>query len=152
MSIALERTGDYLDELSGRLRRLGPLAAGLFVLVSGGYGYLQVAQADHYRQLAENNRLREARLQARRGLITDSHGRILVENVGKVAPKKHLEAGVAELMQLNIIQCLGTMLDSTYIFKPSFFFISSPILYTHLTIFLSSLPQYFYNFNLAVVF
>jgi len=37
---------------------------------------------------------------------------VMVENVGKVDPKKHLEAGVAELMQLNIIQCLGTMLDT----------------------------------------
>ena len=49
---------------------------------------------------------------------------VMVENVGKVDPKKHLEAGVAELMQLNIIQCLGTMLDSTCIFKPSFFSLS----------------------------
>lgn len=33
-----------------------------------------------------------------------------VLNVGKIDPRKHLEAGVEELMANNIIQCLGTML------------------------------------------
>jgi 26S proteasome regulatory subunit N11 len=37
---------------------------------------------------------------------------ILVENVGKIDPKRHLEASVSELMSSNIIQCLGTMLDT----------------------------------------
>ena len=37
---------------------------------------------------------------------------VLVDNVGKVDPKKHLEASVADLMSANIIQCLGTMLDT----------------------------------------
>ena len=37
---------------------------------------------------------------------------ILVDNVGKVDPKRHLEAKVADLMSANIIQCLGTMLDT----------------------------------------
>jgi 26S proteasome regulatory subunit N11 len=37
---------------------------------------------------------------------------VLVENVGKVDAKKHLEASVNELMSSNIIQCLGTMLDT----------------------------------------
>merc|ERR1719261_1233566 len=37
---------------------------------------------------------------------------VLVENVGKVDPKKHLESSVSDLMSANIIQCLGTMLDT----------------------------------------
>merc|ERR1711906_28542 len=37
---------------------------------------------------------------------------IVVENVGKIDPKKHLETCVADLMSANIIQCLGTMLDT----------------------------------------
>jgi len=37
---------------------------------------------------------------------------IVVENVGKIDPKKHLEASVSDLMSSNIIQCLGTMLDT----------------------------------------
>ena len=37
---------------------------------------------------------------------------ILVENVGKIDPKRHLENCVQDLMSSNIIQCLGTMLDT----------------------------------------
>ncbi|KAG7373246.1 26S proteasome regulatory subunit [Nitzschia inconspicua] len=37
---------------------------------------------------------------------------ILVDNVGKIDPKRHLEMSVNELMSSNIIQCLGTMLDT----------------------------------------
>ena len=37
---------------------------------------------------------------------------IEVDNVGKVDPKRHLESKVADLMSANIIQCLGTMLDT----------------------------------------
>jgi 26S proteasome regulatory subunit N11 len=35
---------------------------------------------------------------------------LIVANVGKLDPKKHLEASVEELMTANISQCLGTML------------------------------------------
>ena len=38
-----------------------------------------------------------------------------VLNVGKVDPRKHLEAKVSELMSSSIIQCLGTMI-ATVIF------------------------------------
>jgi 26S proteasome regulatory subunit N11 len=37
---------------------------------------------------------------------------IAVLNVGKMDPKKHLSLSVNELMSANIIQCLGTMLDT----------------------------------------
>lgn len=37
---------------------------------------------------------------------------ILVDNVGKIDPKRHLETSVADLMSSNIVQCLGTMLDT----------------------------------------
>jgi 26S proteasome regulatory subunit N11 len=37
---------------------------------------------------------------------------IEVLNVGKVDPKKHLENDVTDLMAANIVQCLGTMLDT----------------------------------------
>lgn len=37
---------------------------------------------------------------------------IVVDNVGKIDPKKHLETNVADLMSSNIVQCLGTMLDT----------------------------------------
>lgn len=37
---------------------------------------------------------------------------LAVANVGKVDPKKRLEADVHALMESNILQCLGTMLDT----------------------------------------
>jgi 26S proteasome regulatory subunit N11 len=37
---------------------------------------------------------------------------IMVDNVGKIDPKRHLESSVSDLMSSNIIQCLGTMLDT----------------------------------------
>jgi 26S proteasome regulatory subunit N11 len=37
---------------------------------------------------------------------------ILVDNVGKIDPKRHLESSVTGLMSSNIIQCLGTILDT----------------------------------------
>lgn len=35
-----------------------------------------------------------------------------VMNVGKIDPKKHLEADVTELLANSIVQCLGTMIDT----------------------------------------
>jgi 26S proteasome regulatory subunit N11 len=41
-----------------------------------------------------------------------SQEEVEVMNVGKIDPKKHLEANVNELMVASIIQCLGTMIDT----------------------------------------
>ena len=49
------------------------------------------------------------RVQQEEGKSTEQ---ILVDNVGKMDPKRHLEASVSDLMSSNIIQCLGTMLDT----------------------------------------
>ena len=35
---------------------------------------------------------------------------LVVANVGKIDPKRHLESHIADLMSDNIVQCLGTML------------------------------------------
>ena len=37
---------------------------------------------------------------------------LMVENVGKVDPKRHLESSVSDVMASNIVQCLATMLDT----------------------------------------
>jgi len=37
---------------------------------------------------------------------------LAIANVGKIDPKRHLEANVEELMAENIVQCLATMLDT----------------------------------------
>ena len=49
------------------------------------------------------------RVQSEEGKTTEQ---VLVDNVGKIDPKRHLESEVADLMSANIIQCLGTMLDT----------------------------------------
>lgn len=41
---------------------------------------------------------------------------LAIKNVGKQDPKRHLEEKVDALMQNNIVQCLGAMLD-TVVFK-----------------------------------
>jgi len=41
-----------------------------------------------------------------------SKEKLIVQRVGKVDPKKHLEQNVSDLMSSNITQCLGTMLDT----------------------------------------
>lgn len=80
------RAGVYLEVMSARLGRLAAMIVLALVAIGCGYWYLQVVQSAHYRDLAENNRLRRAPIQAPRGIIEDRWGRILVENV----PSYHL--------------------------------------------------------------
>jgi penicillin-binding protein 2 len=75
------RRGEHLERLAERTRALSISAALLFLVVAGGYWYLQIVQGAHYRQQSENNRLRKAPIQAPRGLIVDRYGRSLVENI-----------------------------------------------------------------------
>ena len=51
------------------------------VAVAGSYWFVQVVQGDYYRELAENNRLKEIPVEAARGLIFDRESRMLVESV-----------------------------------------------------------------------
>jgi len=41
-----------------------------------------------------------------------SKEKLVVQKVGKLDPKKHIEQNVVDLMSYNITQCLGTMLDA----------------------------------------
>ena len=52
-----------------------------FTVVAVGYWYTQIVRGGYYRELAENNRLRELKIEAPRGVILDREGRPLVENV-----------------------------------------------------------------------
>ena len=45
-----------------------------------------------------------------------THLQLVIKNVGKVDPKRHLEEKVDVLMTNNVVQCLGAMLD-TIVFK-----------------------------------
>jgi 26S proteasome regulatory subunit N11 len=49
------------------------------------------------------------RIQQEQGKTADQ---IIVDNVGKIDPRKHLQTAVTDVMSSNIIQCLGMMLDT----------------------------------------
>ena len=53
---------------------------GLLLILFGRLWFLQITQADYYREKAEQNRLRIIQLPAPRGLIMDRRGRLLVDN------------------------------------------------------------------------
>ncbi|HVT60005.1 MAG TPA: penicillin-binding protein 2 [Thermoanaerobaculia bacterium] len=72
---------EYRDDLVGRVRVLAAAISGLLVAVGAGFWFVQIAQGDYYRELAENNRLRKLPITAPRGLIYDRRGRLLVENL-----------------------------------------------------------------------
>src|SRR5579863_8897197 len=72
---------EHRDDLIGRVRLLAAAVTGLLVLIASGFWFVQIAQGDYYRELAENNRLRKLPIIAPRGLIFDRRGRLLVENL-----------------------------------------------------------------------
>jgi len=72
---------EHRDDLVFRLKLLSRLVTGLLVLIAVGFWFVQLVQGDHYRELAENNRLRKLPILAPRGLIYDRKGRLLVENI-----------------------------------------------------------------------
>ena len=72
---------EHRDNLVQRLPLLQVALVAMLVLVGGSYWFVQVVHGDHYRTLAEENRLRNLPIEAPRGLIHDRHGRRLVENV-----------------------------------------------------------------------
>lgn len=72
---------EYRDEVIRRVEVLLALFNVCLLVIAGGFWLTQIFRGEHYRQLAENNRLRTVSLKAPRGLIYDREGRILVENV-----------------------------------------------------------------------
>jgi penicillin-binding protein 2 len=72
---------EHRDDLVVRVRLLAAAVTCVLVLIASGFWFVQVAQGDYYRELAENNRLRKLPIIAPRGLIFDRRGRLLVENL-----------------------------------------------------------------------
>src|SRR5215470_12836677 len=72
---------EHRDDLVVRVRALAGTVVGLLVAIASGFWFVQIAQGDYYRELAENNRLRKLPIIAPRGLIFDRRGRLLVENL-----------------------------------------------------------------------
>ncbi len=69
-----------LREFDGRLRLLGVLFVIPFVVLAGRLWNLQVVHGEEYFGLANANFVREVELPPNRGLVFDSHGRVLAEN------------------------------------------------------------------------
>ncbi len=63
-----------------RLAFFGGILLIAFLILSGRLFWLTVVKGSYYRQLSQNNRLRENILPAPRGVITDRKGEILVRN------------------------------------------------------------------------
>jgi penicillin-binding protein 2 len=71
------------EDLRCLQRRLSIIQGGMVVamaLLVGYFWHLQVLRGKHYRELAENNRIRSVVIPAPRGAVFDRSGRILVEN------------------------------------------------------------------------
>jgi penicillin-binding protein 2 len=78
-----ERSSEGLSSRSSlRIAMLGVVALGLFAVVFFRLWFLQVLSGDHYLAQANDNRVRDVRVEAPRGQILDRNGRVLVENRG----------------------------------------------------------------------
>jgi penicillin-binding protein 2 len=76
----MEIQRQFRNDLNGRVRVLSAIVSLLLGLVAGGFWWVQLVQGSHYRELAENNRLRRLTIRAPRGIIHDRQGQLLVEN------------------------------------------------------------------------
>ncbi len=63
-----------------RIAVISALLIAIFAVIVLRLWYLQVLSGDHYRALANDNRVREIRVPAPRGEILDRHGKVLVGN------------------------------------------------------------------------
>ncbi len=70
-----------------RMGVLGVIVLSLFAAMLARLWYLQVLSGDKYRAEANNNRIREIKVQAPRGEIVDRDGRVLVDNRTGLAVK-----------------------------------------------------------------
>ncbi len=73
----------YRDETKATQFRINVLMWGVvvvFFFLAGSFWYVQAVQADRFRELSESNALRAVPIRAKRGLILDRNGKILVDN------------------------------------------------------------------------
>ena len=75
------------SRLALRIGVLTGLVAAFVVVIFARLWYLQVLSGDHYRAQAENNRIRDIRLQPPRGEILDRSGKILIGSRTVMAPE-----------------------------------------------------------------
>ncbi len=75
-----ERRPTLTPQLAVRVAIVGGIALAAFAIVFFRLWYLQVLSGDKYVAEAQNNQLREIKVQAPRGEIVDREGRVLVRN------------------------------------------------------------------------
>ena len=87
-----ERRPTLTPQLAVRVAIIGGVALAAFAVIFFRLWYLQVLSGDKYVAEAQNNQLREIKVQAPRGEIVDREGRVLVRNrVGnavKITPER----------------------------------------------------------------
>jgi len=74
----------YRDEQKTVQLRINILMWGIvvvFFFLAGSFWYVQSVQADRFRELSESNALRSVPITAKRGLLLDRNGKILVDNM-----------------------------------------------------------------------
>jgi penicillin-binding protein 2 len=90
-------------QLALRIAIIGGIALVAFAVIFFRLWYLQVLSGDKYERVANDNQVREIKVQAPRGEIVDREGRVLVENrtglAVKITPDK-LPEGRRERMDL----------------------------------------------------
>jgi penicillin-binding protein 2 len=107
-----DRRPTLTPQLAWRVAIIGGIALVAFAVVFFRLWYLQVLSGDKYRAEANNNRVREIKVQAPRGEIVDRQGRRLVDNrtglAVKVTPDKLPEdAGERQELYRRLGSVLG---------------------------------------------
>jgi penicillin-binding protein 2 len=82
-----DRRPTLTPQLAVRVALIGGVALAAFAVIFFRLWYLQVLSGDKYRAEANNNRVREIKVQAPRGSIVDRQGRVLVTNRTGLAVK-----------------------------------------------------------------
>jgi penicillin-binding protein 2 len=82
-----ERRPTLTPQLAFRVAVIGGVALVMFALIFFRLWYLQVLSGDKYEAQAQNNRVREIKVQAPRGGIVDRHGQELVANRNSLSIK-----------------------------------------------------------------
>ena len=92
MYLDSDRRPALTPQLALRVAMIGGIALVAFAVIFFRLWYLQVLSGDKYLAEANNNRVREIKVQAPRGKIVDRNGRVLVDNrtglAVKISPDK----------------------------------------------------------------
>lgn len=92
---------------AGRLHVMLVICLALFTVLIGRIVYLQLWRGDYYAKQSDGNRLRQSKISAPRGLIYDSEGKVLVNNLPGYAVVLQKQSKYKE----ETLQRLSTLLD-----------------------------------------